>query len=152
MTTITFPVPSTTTSRFAVAAECVPDDLATVLHRLPAGPYQAHVTGRLGSPQLQLTHEEFPTLRWDPTHIRAAQPEHRRAAQTFANATEFAVVTAFSPITDQPRSVQVARAAANAIARATDGVAADLVTGRVLRTHAPERTRFVRLSDRKSVV
>ncbi|TYK42814.1 hypothetical protein [Actinomadura decatromicini] len=147
MTMITFPVPSTTTSRFVVAAERIPDDLAAVLHRLPATPYQAHVAGRLGSPQLQLTREELPTLRWDPTHIKAARPEHRRAAHAFSNAPEFAVVTAFAPITDQPRAVQVARAAANAIARAVDGVAADLVTGRVLRTHAPERTRFVLADD-----
>lgn len=142
MATITFPVPSTTTSRFAVAAESIPADLAGLLHRSPAGPYQAHIAGRLGSPQLRLTREDLTCLRWDPAHVKAAQPEDGQAARAFAEATEFAVVTAFAPVTDQPRGVQVARAAAYAIAEATGGITADLVTGHIL-TPAAERTHFV---------
>lgn len=143
MTTITFPVPSTTTSRFAVAAHSVPRDLPDLLNRAASGPYHAHITGRLGSSQLQVTREDLTTLRWDPGDVRAARPEDGRAARAFHDATEFAVVTAFAPITDQPRGVQVARAAAYAIAEATGGVTADLITGRVLTPSATERTRFV---------
>ena len=147
MTTITCPVPSTTTSRFAVAAERIPDDLASLLQEVHPGPYQAHIAGRLGSPQLQLTREDQHHLRWDPARIEATEPENRRAAHEFSNATEFAIVTAFAPITDQPRCVQVARATAHAIAQATGGVAADLVTAHILRTSASERTRFVLADD-----
>ncbi|WP_433469045.1 hypothetical protein [Spirillospora sp. CA-128828] len=143
MAAITFPVPSTTTSRFAVAAESIPDDPAALLRRAADCPYHAHIAGRLGSPQLQVTREDLGSLRWDPGHIKAAQPEDRPAARAFNDAGRFAVVTAYSPITDQPRGVQVARAAAYAIARATGGVTADLVTGHVLTPSPGERTRFV---------
>ncbi|WP_067796655.1 hypothetical protein [Actinomadura formosensis] len=143
MTTITFPVPSTTTSRFAVAAGSVPHDLPDLLNRTASGPYHAHITGRLGSSQLQVTREDLATLRWDPGDVRAARPEDGRAARTFHDATEFAVVTAFAPITDQPRGVQVARAAAYAIAEATGGITADLITGHILTPSTTERTRFV---------
>lgn len=143
MTTITFPVPSTTTSRFAVAAENVPDDLSGPLHRAPAGPYHAHIVGRLGSPQLRVSREDLPRLRWDPGQIKAARPEDRPAERAFHDAAEFAVVTAFGPITDQPRGVQVARAAACAIADALGGIAADLTTGLILKPSDTPRTRFV---------
>ncbi len=147
MATITFPVPATTTSRFAVATDGVPHDLPGILREAAAGPFHAHIAGRLGSPQLQLTRESSATLRWDPGEIRAAVPEDRPAAQTFNDASDFAVITAFAPITDQPRGAQAARAAAYAIARATGGIVADLVTGHVLAPPAAERTRFV-LADR----
>lgn len=143
MATITFPIPSTTTSRFAVAATSVPGDLADLLHRSPAGPYHAHIAGRLGSPQLQVTREDLTCLRWDPGQIKAARPEDRQAARAFGNAAEFAVITAFTPITDQPRGAQVARAAAHAIADATGGITADLTTGHILPPSAIERTHFV---------
>ncbi|NKZ03394.1 hypothetical protein [Actinomadura latina] len=147
MATITFSVPSTTTSRFAVAAENIPQDLGGLLHRTASGPYHAHITGRLDSPQLRVTREDLTTLRWNPGGVRAAGPEDRQAARIFNGAMEFAVVTAFGPITDQPRGVQVARAAAYAIAKATGGIIADLVTGHVLTPAITERTRFV-LADR----
>ncbi|MER7542810.1 hypothetical protein [Actinomadura sp.] len=147
MATITYSVPSTTTSRFAVAAESIPRDLGALLRRTASGPYHAHITGRLGSPQLQVAREDLTTLRWNPGDVRAAGPEDLQAARTFNSATEFAVVTAFAPVTDQPRGVQVARAAAHTIAKATGGITADLVTGHVLTAAATERTRFV-LADR----
>ncbi|CNF48455.1 Uncharacterised protein [Mycobacterium tuberculosis] len=147
MTQITFTVPATTTSRFAVAADGVPDDLAGLVRRTESGPYHAHIAGRLGSTQLQVTREDLTTLRWDPSRVHAAGPEDRQTARTFNDAAEFAVVTACAPITDQPRAAQVARAAAYAIAKATGGVAADLVTGHVLPPPTAERTRFV-LADR----
>lgn len=143
MATITFPVPSTTTSRFAVAAESMPDDLAGVLHRIADGPYHAHIAGRLGSSQLHVAQEQVGSLRWDPGLIKAARPEDRPVARAFNDAAEFAVITAFAPITDQPRGVQVARAAAHALAEATGGIAADLVTGHILPPSTGERTRFV---------
>ncbi|TDB76817.1 hypothetical protein E1264_38015, partial [Actinomadura sp. KC216] len=143
MATITFPVPSTTTSRFAVAAENVPHDLADLLRRIKPAPFHAHITGRLGSPQLQLAREDLTSLRWDPGRIKPARPEDRQAARTFNDAAEFAVVTAFAPVTDQPRCAQVARSAANAIAEAIGGITADLVTGHVLAPSPAERTRFV---------
>ncbi|MGH8965685.1 MAG: hypothetical protein ACRDXB_10210, partial [Actinomycetes bacterium] len=143
MATITFPVPSTTTSRFAVAAESIPQDPAGLLHQSQPTPFQAHIAGRLGSPQLQVTREDLTSLRWDPGRITAARLEDRRAALAFNNAAEFAVVTAFAPVTDQPRGVQVARSAAYAIAEATGGITADLVTGRILSPSTAERTRFV---------
>ncbi|MFV2175420.1 hypothetical protein ACFHW2_27300 [Actinomadura sp. LOL_016] len=146
MAAITFPVPTTTTSRFAVAADHVPHDLANLLLRAPAGPYDAHIAGRVGSPQLGLARDDLSSMRWNPLRIRAARPEDRRAEWAFHDAEEFAVVTAAAPITDQPRASQVARAAARAIAEATGGIAADLVTGHVLAPEA-ERPRFV-LADR----
>ncbi|WP_149264493.1 hypothetical protein [Actinomadura sp. K4S16] len=146
MATITFPVPSTTTSRFAVAATSIPGDPAPLL-RSAEGPYQSHIAGRLGTPQLQVAREALPALRWDPWHIKPSRPDDRRLARAFNDAEQFAVVTAFAPITDQPRAVQVARAAAYAIAEATGGILADLVTGHVLTPSAQERTRFV-LADR----
>ncbi|TDD79401.1 hypothetical protein E1293_23380, partial [Actinomadura darangshiensis] len=143
MATLTFTVPSTTTSRFAVAAEDVPDDPGELLRAATDGPYHAHIAGRLDASQLRITREDLTCMRWDPGHIKAAQPEDRPDARAFNDASEFAVVTAFAPITDQPRGVQVARAAAYAIARATGGITADLVTGHVLSPSAGERTRFV---------
>ncbi|TDC87384.1 hypothetical protein [Actinomadura sp. 7K507] len=143
MSTITFPVPSTTTSRFAVAGTSIPGDLADLLYESPAGPYHAHIAGRLGSPQLQVTREDLTCLRWDPGQITASRPEDRQAARAFNDATEFAVVTAFAPITDQPRGVQVARAAAQAIADAVGGITADLITGHLLTPSTTERAHFV---------
>lgn len=142
MATITFPVPSTTTSRFAVAARSIPGDLAGLIRRSPADPFHAHITGRLGSPQLQVIREDLTSLRWDPAQVKAAGPDDGPAARAFNNAPEFAVITAFAPITDQPRGVQVARAAAYAIADATGGIVADLITGHIL-TRTTERTHFV---------
>ncbi|WUI03830.1 hypothetical protein OHR68_19150 [Spirillospora sp. NBC_00431] len=143
MATITFPVPSTTTSRFAVAADSVPRDLADLLHRNKPAPFHAHIAGRLGSPQLRITREDLTCLRWDPGRIKAARLDDRQAARDFNDAAEFAVVTATAPITDQPRCVQVARSVAYAIAESTGGVTADLVTGHILAPSTTERTRFV---------
>ncbi|MFD0687461.1 hypothetical protein [Actinomadura fibrosa] len=147
MATITFPVPSTTTARFAVAAEHVPHDLPALLLRDSSAAFAAHFAGRLGTAQLEVRHEDLACLRWDPTRIRAALPEQRRAERVFHEADEFAVVTACAPITDQPRAVQVARAAAHALANATGGVAADLVTGHILAPPTAERTSFVLADD-----
>ncbi|XRQ16124.1 hypothetical protein ACN3XK_36210 [Actinomadura welshii] len=143
MAVITFPVPSTTTSRFAVAATSLPADLAALIHRSPDGPYRAHLTGRLGSPQLRLARADLTGLRWDPGRIEAADPDGRKAARAFNDAEQFAVITASTAITDQPRGAQVARAAAHAIADATGGITADLTTGLVLPPSAGERPRFV---------
>ncbi|WP_242902467.1 hypothetical protein [Actinomadura terrae] len=141
MASITFPVPSTTTSRFAVAADHIPHDLTdAALSRSVA--FRPHLAGRLGSPQPALHRETLADLRWDPARITAAHPAQRRTQWAFPRATEFAVVTSAAPVTDQPRGVQVARAAAYALADATRGVVADLVTGHVL-TPANERTSFV---------
>lgn len=139
---IVFPAPATTTTRFAVAAEHVPHDLTGLLHDA-SGPYAAHIAGRLGSPQLEVVREDLACLRWDPRGIRAPRPEDRRRERAFHDAPEFAVVTACAPITDQPRAVQVARAAALHLSAALGGVPADLVTGHVLAAPAEERTRFV---------
>ncbi|WP_067469729.1 hypothetical protein [Actinomadura macra] len=139
--TVTFPVPSTTTSRFAVAADHIPHDLAALLRGPHA--FEPHITGRLGSPPLDLRREDLGDLRWDPAQIKAVHPGQRRDQQAFGSATQFAVVTSTAPITDQPRGVQVARAAAYAIAAATDGVVADLIIGDVLPQPTAERTSFV---------
>ncbi|MFF0518498.1 hypothetical protein ACFYTC_07365 [Actinomadura nitritigenes] len=139
---IAFSVPATTTTRFAVAAEHVPHDLADLL-RDASGPYAAHIAGRLGSPQLDVVREDVTCLRWDPRGIKAPRPEDRHRERAFQDAPEFAVVTACAPITDQPRAVQVARAAAFHLSAALGGVPADLVTGHVLTPPAEERTRFV---------
>ncbi|TDD85858.1 hypothetical protein [Actinomadura rubrisoli] len=143
MSMITFPVPSTTTSRFAVAAEHVPHNLTDLLLQSPAGAFEAHMAGRLGSPQLQVRREELACLRWDPMRVKAVHPDQRQAGWAFHHAEEFAVVNSFAPITDQPRAVQVARAAAYALAAATGGVAADLITGHILASPTSERTSFV---------
>ncbi|MBE1535672.1 hypothetical protein [Actinomadura algeriensis] len=142
MAVVTFPVPSTTVSRFAVAADHVPHDLVGLLLRTPAGLYDPHIAGRLGSPQLDLARDERARMRWDPLGVRAARPRERHAERTFHDSEQFAVVTAAAPITDQPRAAQVARAAARALAEAVGGVAADLVTGHLL-TPESERPRFV---------
>ncbi|QKG27398.1 hypothetical protein [Actinomadura verrucosospora] len=139
---IVFPVPATTTSRFAVAAERVPHDLTGLL-RDAGGPYAAHIAGRLGSPHLEVVREDLASLRWDPRDIMAPRPEDRRRERAFQDAPEFAVITTCAPITDQPRAVQVARAAAFHLAAALGGVPADLVTGHVLAPPAAERARFV---------
>ncbi|MWA02243.1 hypothetical protein F8568_018065 [Actinomadura sp. LD22] len=139
---IVFPVPASTTTRFAVAADHVPHDLGGLL-RDANGPYAAHIAGRIGSPQLEVVREDAASLRWDPRGIRAPRPQDRRRERAFQDASEFAVVTACAPITDQPRAVQVARAAALHLCAALGGVPADLVTGHVLTPLAEERTRFV---------
>jgi hypothetical protein len=139
---IAFPVPATTTSRFAVAAERIPHDLPGLL-RGAGGPYAAHIAGRLGSPHLEVVREDDAGLRWEPARIKAPRPEDRRRERAFRDAPEFAVVTACAPITDQPRAVQVARATALHLAAETGGVPADLVTGHILTPPAEERTRFV---------
>ncbi|MEV5828289.1 hypothetical protein AB0L25_22300 [Spirillospora sp. NPDC052242] len=139
---ITFPVPATTVSRFAVAAEHVPHDLANLLLRASAGPYDAHIAGRVGSPALDLARDHVTAMRWNPLRVTSVRPEDRRAEWAFHDAEEFALVTAAAPITDQPRASQVARAAARAVAEAVGGVAADLVTGHILAPGA-ERARFV---------
>ncbi|QXJ26031.1 hypothetical protein AGRA3207_007618 [Actinomadura graeca] len=139
--TVTFPVPSTTTSRFAVAADHIPHDLAEFVRSLP-GAYGPHIAGRLGTPQLHLRREDLADLRWDPAQIKAVHPEQRPTERAFSFATGFAIVTSTAPVTDQPRAAQVARAAAHALATATRGIAADLVTGQILQPIA-ERTTFV---------
>ncbi|MEU5883402.1 hypothetical protein [Spirillospora sp. NPDC047279] len=136
--TITFPVPSTTTSRFVVAADQMPADVRPLAY---GHTYEAHVNGRLGTPQLSI--ERAGRLRWDPSQITSPDPHLREAETRLRDAEHLAVVTAVGPVTDQPRSVQVARAAAFAIAHATGGVAADLVTGHILEPRADERPRFV---------
>ncbi|MBT2214105.1 hypothetical protein [Actinomadura sp. NEAU-AAG7] len=142
MTSIMFPVPSSTTSRFAVAADHIPHDLAGAARsRIVA--FSPHLAGRLGTPQLTLQRETLADLRWDPARITAVHPGQRRAQWAFHQAAEFAVVTSTAPVTDQPRGAQVARAAAHALADATGGVVADLVTGHILSPPRTERTSFV---------
>ncbi|MFC6882414.1 hypothetical protein [Actinomadura yumaensis] len=145
--TLTFPVPMTSTSRFVVAGRTIPKNLPALAITHATDAYRSHITGRLGTPQLALAREPA-GLRWDPRRLKAVHPRHRAAEATLHRACEFAVVTAFGPITDQPRGVQVARAAAYSLARAIDGVAADLVTGHIFYTAdteglSTERARFV---------
>ncbi|WP_131737498.1 hypothetical protein [Actinomadura roseirufa] len=143
MPTVAFPVPATTTSRFAVAADHIPHDLKGLLLRSPCGVFEAHMIGRLGSPQLELTREDLASLRWDPTQIKAVHADQRRLERGFQQAEQFAVITSSAPVTDQPRGAQVARAAAHALAGATGGVSADLTTGHILTPPTSERAAFV---------
>ncbi|MFP3969312.1 hypothetical protein SMC26_43945 [Actinomadura fulvescens] len=144
--TLTFSVPATTTSRFVVAADAMPRDLHSLVRGESAGPYGAHVSGRLGTPHLTIERADPEQLRWDPSQIRAAHRSQRGAEARLRDAEHIAVVTTVGPVTDQPRGVQVARAAAHAIARATNGVAADLVTGHICAV-GDERPRFVLADD-----
>ncbi|KAB2346812.1 hypothetical protein [Actinomadura rudentiformis] len=142
--TITFPVPATTTSRFIVAADDMPQDVHSLACGTSASAYEAHVNGRLGTPQLKIERADPGQLRWDLSQITTSRRSHREAA--LGEADHIAVVTTVGPATDQPRGVQVARAAATAIATATDGIAADLVTGQVV-AGGDERPRFVLADD-----
>ncbi|MFC4914004.1 hypothetical protein [Actinomadura gamaensis] len=149
---ITFPVPTTTTSRFVVAAARLPVDLVNLVKEEADGAFADHLGGRLGTPQLEIDNEDARWYRWDPARIKAPDPEHAGAETALHTAARIAVVTTCAPVTDQPRAVQVARSAAYTIARLTGGVVADMVTGHVLwaptsatipRPGPAERPRFV---------
>ncbi|MCP2340961.1 hypothetical protein [Actinomadura rupiterrae] len=151
-TVVTLPVPATTTSRFVVAAAKLPADLVNLVKEQADGAFADHLGSRLGTPQLEITNEDATWYRWDPTKIKAPDPEHAAAETGLRTAARIALVTTCAPITDQPRAVQVARSAAYTLARLTGGVVADMVTGHILwaptsstipRPGPNERPRFV---------
>ncbi|MFI0453826.1 hypothetical protein [Actinomadura sp. 6N118] len=130
-----------------MAADDMPQDVHSLACGKSASAYEAHVNGRLGTPQLKIERADPDQLRWDTSQIVAAHRSHREAEAELRAADHIAVVTTVGPVTDQPRGVQVARAAAYAIARATDGIAADLVTGQIVAAGGDERPRFVLADD-----
>ncbi|MEV5408267.1 hypothetical protein AB0K60_05385 [Thermopolyspora sp. NPDC052614] len=101
---LTFTVPKETTSRFVIAVNRTPADLPSVVPWRMSAPHRRQAAVALGSPRLTIT-------RHGPSHV---------------------VVSSTASPSCQPRSAQVARAAARAVAKAYDGVIDDPLTGHVI--------------------
>ncbi|WP_433324318.1 hypothetical protein [Spirillospora sp. CA-294931] len=139
---ITFTVPDTATSCFVVATDRVPEELPiSALQDLPDA-FAEGASERLGTPSLAITSYPAADSPWDLSHTFGGTAEVSDARE----AVHHIGVTAALPVNDQPVGIQIARAAARAIADQLRGTAVDLDTGQILSNDA-ENTRFLLADD-----
>ncbi|MCF6474835.1 hypothetical protein FAF44_41640 [Nonomuraea sp. MG754425] len=139
---ITIPLPSTVTSQFIVAMEQVPFDVESFVPWRVGGPFKRTAITSAANGTLSVIHHTTP---WKTTAATFTDDERRRLRRT----KQHVVVSATAPPHRLPTAVQVARASARALARESDGLLLDPLTGSSILTCgrcAGEPTHF-RLDD-----
>jgi hypothetical protein len=136
---ITLPLPATLTTMFVVAIEHLAFDLEGVLPWRIGRPHRKAALRALGTPGLTLSC--VPTV-WRPRGIDLTEADRRKLRR----ARRHVLVSSTAPPPALPETVQVARAAARAIAAECDGVVVDPLTARVLPGESGEPSAF-RLAD-----
>jgi hypothetical protein len=127
---IILPLPATLTSLFIVAVEHLLFDIETFVPWRIAGPYRRAARDALDTPPaLTVSHHPTP---WKPTEIDLADEERRHLRRT----RQHLVVSTTALPHQLPANVQVARAVARALARQSDGLLIDPLTGSTVLTCA----------------
>ncbi|HUR05655.1 MAG TPA: hypothetical protein VM347_24140 [Nonomuraea sp.] len=124
---ITLPLPDRLTSHFIVPVKRVPFDIESFVPWRVGRPYRRAVSAALGSPLLTVTHHRTP---WRPAGVTLAVEER----QLLRRAQQHVMITTTAPPHALPTSVQVARAAARAVAQECEGLVIDPLTGITLLT------------------
>ncbi|MEU7739411.1 hypothetical protein [Nonomuraea sp. NPDC049158] len=133
---ITLPLPARLTSHFVIPVERIPFDIESFVPWRVGRPYRRAVSAALGSPLLTVTHHRSP---WRPAGVRLAIEERH----LLRRAQQHVVVSSTAPPHALPTSIQVARAAARAVAQECEGLVIDPLTGITLLTcdqHTDTRT------------
>ncbi|MFD1540413.1 hypothetical protein [Nonomuraea guangzhouensis] len=124
---ITLPLPDRLTSHFVVPVERTPFDIESFMPWRVGRPYRRGVSAALGSPLLTVTHHRTP---WRPAGVTLAVEERH----LLRRAQQHVVISSTAPPHALPTSVQVARAAARAVAQECGGLVIDPLTGITLLT------------------
>ncbi|MEV1240572.1 hypothetical protein ACIBO2_04870 [Nonomuraea sp. NPDC050022] len=124
---ITLPLPARLTSHFVVPVVHVPFDIESFMPWRVGRPYRRAVSAALGSPLLTVTHHRSP---WRPAGVTLAIEERH----LLRRAQQHVLVSSTAPPHALPTSIQVARAAARAVAQECEGLVIDPLTGITLLT------------------
>jgi hypothetical protein len=124
---ITLPLPGRLTSHFIVPVERIPFDIESFVPWRVGRPYRRAVSAALGSPLLTVTHHRTP---WRPAGVTLAVEERH----LLRRAQQHVMISSTAPPHALPTSVQVARAAARAVAQECEGLVIDPLTGITLLT------------------
>ncbi|MEV6153811.1 hypothetical protein AB0L53_26045 [Nonomuraea sp. NPDC052129] len=124
---ITLPLPALLTSHFVVPVVHVPFDIESFMPWRVGRPYRRAVSAALGSPLLTVTHHRSP---WRPAGVTLAIEERH----LLRRAQQHVLVSSTAPPHALPTSIQVARAAARAVAQECEGLVIDPLTGITLLT------------------
>ncbi|MFC5832391.1 hypothetical protein ACFPZ3_51795, partial [Nonomuraea insulae] len=139
---ITLPLPATMTCLFIVAMEHVPFDVESFVPWRVGGPYRRAAISSAANGTLTVAHHTTP---WKPIGTALTDDERRRLRRT----KQHIIVSTTAPPNRLPTTAQVARAAARALARESDGLLIDPLTASTILTCgrcAGEPTTF-RLND-----
>jgi hypothetical protein len=145
MPQIILPVPATVTSHYVIATSKPPEDPYTVVPWRVPEPFRKAAIEALKTPRLSaytLTAEE---TRWRFDRFLAGESDRRR----IENATHYLILIHEAGTNEQPFRDQTARAAARALAEASDGVLIDPQARQIVLRDglaATERERF-RMGD-----
>ncbi|MFI6298648.1 hypothetical protein ACIBEJ_44170 [Nonomuraea sp. NPDC050790] len=118
---ITFPVPASLTALFVVAIERLRFDIEGMLPWRIGRPHRRAAMAALGT-TLTLSHS---TAQWRPGGVDLTEDERRLLRRT----RQHVLVTSTAPPQTLPTSLQVARAAARAIAEECTGLVVDPLAG-----------------------
>ncbi|MFE0149489.1 hypothetical protein ACFWY5_20230 [Nonomuraea sp. NPDC059007] len=122
---ITFPMPVSQTALFVVAIERLRFDIEGMLPWRMGRPHRRAAMAALGTPLLTLTHS---TVQWRPGGVDLTEDERRLLRRT----RQHVLVSSTAPPQALPASLQVARAAARAIAEECAGMVVDPLAGYAL--------------------
>jgi hypothetical protein len=141
---ITITGPEETTTRFVVATDRAPGDVATAVRRwLPDGLGTA-VTERLGTPALMVTAHKAEASPWKLGRVTSpGGDEAERARRTGRHVG----VTSVLPVADLPHGPHIARATAESLAESLCGVTIDLDIGQVVPSPSAPRADDFALAD-----
>ncbi|MBF8194540.1 hypothetical protein ITP53_54600 [Nonomuraea sp. K274] len=124
---IALPLPGTLASLFVIAMEDVLLDVESYVPWRIGGPYKKATISAVSTGALTVTRHASP---WKPTGINLTDDERRRLRRT----KHHVVVSSTAPPHHLPGNAQVARAVARALARESDGLLIDPLTGATILT------------------
>ncbi|WP_084960915.1 hypothetical protein [Thermoactinospora rubra] len=119
---ITISLPVALTSLFVVAVERMPVAMESLVPWRIGRPYKRAALAALGTPALTVTHRR---CAWRPVGVNLPDDERR----FLRRARHHVLVSSTAPPHDHPHAVQVARAAARALAEECGGLVVDPLTG-----------------------
>ncbi|MBO2462767.1 hypothetical protein [Actinomadura violacea] len=141
---ITVTVPEETTTRFVVAADRTPDDIAAALRQGLPGRLGAAMFQRLGTPALMVAVHKAAVSPWDLRPVASTDPDDAERARR----SDWHVgVTSVLPVADLPIGPHITRATAEALAESLGGVPVDLDIDQVVQPRSAPRPEDFALAD-----
>ncbi|HEU5029091.1 MAG TPA: hypothetical protein VFV01_29555 [Spirillospora sp.] len=141
---ITITVPEETTTRFVVAADRTPDDVATALRQGLPGRLGAAMFQRLGTPALMVAAHKAEVSPWDLRSVTGTDPDD---AERVRRSDWHVGVTSVLPVADLPTGPHITRATAEVLAGSLGGVPVDLDMNRVVHPLPVPRPETFVLAD-----
>ncbi|WP_433136709.1 hypothetical protein ACQPZ8_31825 [Actinomadura nitritigenes] len=142
---ITITVPEETITRFVVAADRTPDDVATALRQGLPGTLGAATLQRLGTPALMVAAHKAEVSPWDLRSVASTDPEDAERARR----SDWHVgVTSVLQVADLPVGPHISRTAAEALAESLGGVPVDVDMNQAVHPlPVPRQEQFVLADD-----